>query len=269
MYKLGKYYFEGFTHKPGHSANYAVLTKPVHKKWGIKYSPIYCYSHEHDILNSFSHPQIPSSYDYGREELFENGKSVLNEHYIVLEHYEGEDVVEHYKKKRLPKIREIKKIIRYFSSAAEPLRYLHSNGFVHTDIKPGHIIINPETETAGLIDLKLTIEIGEVIKGISWDYASPEQKKMTKLLRNLPKGKGEREVLSQVNIDGRADLYSIGLILYEILTGRLWAYTRKSPIEINKLVPQKLDGIVMGLLEHDPSNRIPSAEKFKEELERV
>lgn len=156
--------------------------------------------------------------------------------------------------------------MKYFASVAEPLKYLHSNGFVHTDIKPGHIIINPETEIAGLIDLKLTIRIGGVIKGISWDYASPEQKQMTKLLRDLPEDKDEKEVLSHVNIDGRADLYSVGLILYEILTGKLWTYTRQSPIEINKLVPQRLNDIVTGLLEEDPSNRIPSAEKFKEEL---
>lgn len=92
---------------------------------------------------------------------------------------------------------------------------------------------------------------------------------MTKLLRNLPEDKDETEVLSQVNIDGRADLYSVGLILYEILTGKLWTYTRLSPTEINILVPKRLDEIVMGLLEHNLSNRIPSAEKLIEELEEV
>ncbi len=266
MYNLGKYQFEGFKFRPGHKSNYAVLDKPGDKGWGLKYSPTFNYSHEYKVLKKFSHPQIPSVHDLGGEELFENDKPVLKENYIVLQHFEGEDIIEYYKKKRLPKPREIKNIVKYFSSIAGPLHYLHSKGFLHSDIKPGHLIVNTKTGLVGLIDFELITKTGGFIKGISWIYASPEQRQMTKLLRELSDNEDIKTVLSQIKIDGRADLYSIGLILYEVLTGKLWTEVKLPPIEINISVPPKLNEIVMGLLEEDISKRIPSAEKFKEEL---
>ena len=268
MFKLGKYQFESFKYRPGHRANYAVLAKPGDREWGLKYSPSYSYSSEYDVLKKISHPQIPKRYDCGRSELFEDDKLVLNEYYIVLQHFEGEDIVQYYKDEGLPDTPDvIENVVKYFSSIAGPLQYLHTKRkCVHTDIKPGHIIIDPSTGIAGLIDLELTIRIGEILKGMTKEYAAPEQKQMIRLLKEIP---DDKKVLSQVTVDGRADLYSIGLIMYEVLTGKVWAETNKPPIEINKAVPQKLSEIVMGLIEEDLSKRIPSAEKFKEELASV
>jgi hypothetical protein len=57
--------------------------------------------------------------------------------------------------------------------------------------------------------------------------------------------------------------------LFEVLTGKIRAETAQPPIEINNAIPQKLNEIILGLLEEDPSNRIPSAEKLKDELASV
>ena len=92
---------------------------------------------------------------------------------------------------------------------------------------------------------------------------------MGELLKAASDKKDEKLALSQVKIDGRTDLYSIGLILFEVLTGQLWVNASQAPININKSVPQKLNEITIGLLEVDPAHRIPSAEKLKEELARV
>ncbi len=267
MFKLGKYQFESFKYRPGHRANYAVLDKPGDREWGLKYSPSYSYSSEYDVLKKISHPQIPKRYDCGRSDLFENDKLVLKEHYIVLQHFEGEDIVQYYKDKGVPDSGEIENVVKYFSCIAGPLQYLHSKRkCVHTDIKPGHIKIDTDTGIVGLIDLELTIKIGEIIKGMTREYASPEQKQMGDLLKE---NTDDKKVLSQVTVDGRADLYSIGLILYEVLTGKVWTETNRPPIEIIKTIPPKLNEIVMGLIEEDLSKRIPSAETFKEELAGV
>ncbi|MHC4268652.1 MAG: serine/threonine protein kinase [Planctomycetota bacterium] len=269
MYKLGKHQFESFKYRPGHRANYAVLIEPGNNQYGIKYSPTYSYEREYKVLNNFSHPQIPKRFDFGRSELFDNDKLVLNEYFIALQHFEGEDLVEYYKQKEIPDSGEIENVIKYIASVAEPLQYLHSKGYVHADIKPGHLILNPDTGTIGLIDLELSIKSGELINGLTVEYASPEQKHMNNLLRDVTDERGEKDVLKQVKIDGKTDLYTIGLILYEVLTGQIRAHISEPPREINFAVPQKLNEITLGLLEEDPSNRISSVEKLKTELSSI
>ncbi|MCP4264969.1 MAG: protein kinase [Candidatus Brocadiaceae bacterium] len=269
MYKLGKHQFESFKYRPGHRANYAVLVESENNQCGMKYSPSYSYEREYDVLNNFSHPQIPKRFDFGRDELFEGDKLVLKEHFIVLQHFEGEDLVEYYKQKGVPDAGEMENVIKYITSVVEPLQYLHSKGYVHADIKPGHLILNPDTETIGLIDLELSIKPGELIKGLTVEYASPEQKQMNHLLREVTDERGEKAVLKQVTIDGKTDLYTMGLILFEVLTGKIRAHTSQPPIEINNAVPQKLNDITLGLLEEDPSNRISSIDALKTELSSV
>ncbi|MGR3178093.1 MAG: protein kinase domain-containing protein [Candidatus Anammoxibacter sp.] len=273
MYRLGKYQFENFKYRSGHRANYGVLTEPGNREWGMKYSPSYSYSSEHEVLKNFAHPQIPLRNDCGMGELFNNDKLVLKEHFIVIQHFEGEDVVQYYKDKGLPDSSEMGNVIKYFSSVTDPLNYLHAEKqHVHTDIKPGHLILDLESETVALIDLELSIKSGEIIKGMTKEYASPEQKQMIKLLQALPEdasAKDEKKVAKQIVLDGRADLYAIGLIMFEVLAGKLWVESRKSPITINSDIPQKLNDVVVGLLEEEQDNRLESATKLKDELAAV
>lgn len=75
--------------------------------------------------------------------MYKEGKSVLVQNYLIMTHFEGEDVVEYYKKKGLLDQREIEHVIRYFSSTTLPLQHMHFKGYIHSDIKPGHLILNP------------------------------------------------------------------------------------------------------------------------------
>ena len=271
MYRLGSYEFEYFKYRPGHRANYCILTNLGNREWGMKYSPTYSYVREYEVLKNFSHPQIPKRYESGtgKEVLYENHKLVLNEYYIVLQNFEGEDLVEYYKQKGVPDSSEIENVIKYIASTAEPLQYLHSQGYVHADIKPGHLILNPDTGIVGLIDLELSIKTGELINGLTAEYASPEQKQMSNLLKDVTDEKDEKAILQQIKIDGKTDLYAMGLILFEVLTGKIRAQNNQPPIEANNAIPHKLNEITMGLLEEDPSNRIPSIEKLKSELASI
>jgi serine/threonine protein kinase len=271
MYKLGNYEFEDFKYRPGHRANYGILINPGNREWGMKYSPTYSYDREYEVLKNFSHPQIPKRYESGtgRGELFKDDKLVLNEYYIVLQNFEGEDLVEYYKQKGVPDSSEIENVIKYIASTAEPLQYLHSQGYVHADIKPGHLILNSDTGIVGLIDLELSIKAGELINGLTVEYASPEQRQMNNLLKDVTDEKGEKAVLEQIKLDGKTDLYTMGLILFEVLTGKIKSQPSESLIEINSAVPKKLNEITLGLLEEEPSNRIPSVEKLKSELASI
>lgn len=273
MYILGKYRFESFKYRPGHRANYAVLTDPGGREWGVKYSPSYSYASEHDVLKQFAHPQIPKRNDCGRTELFEGEKLVLTEHFIVIQHFEGEDIVQYYKDKGVPDAAEVANVIRYFSSVADPLEYLHTKKkHIHTDIKPGHLILDPATDVVALIDLELSIAFGSLIKGMTKEYAAPEQKEMIRLLQELPEDasvKEEKKIAKQIGLDGRADMYAIGLVMYEVLTGRVWAEGKEPPMTVNSDVPRRLNDVVLALLEENPDNRLGSAGGFKEALAAV
>ncbi len=76
-------------------------------------------------------------------------------------------------------------------------------------------------------------------------------------------------VLQQVTIDAKTDLYTMGLILFEVLTGKIRAQTSQPPIEINNAVPPKLNEITLGLLEEDPANRISTTGKLISELASI
>lgn len=268
MYSIDKYQFKEFKIAPGHRANYAILCNSEFKEnqWGMKYSPANNYSREYKILPLFTHPQIPVRHKEGNAIMYKEGKSVITQNYLIITHFEGADVVEYYQKRGLPDQGEMERVIQYFSSATLPLHHMHSKGYIHSDIKPGHLILNPDTGTMSLIDLECTIKIGEIICGMSKEYASPEQKQMIRLLRD---GEEEKAVLKKVRMNAASDLYSVGLIFYRVMTGKIWQEANINPQEINKAIPDKLNKVILGLLEENPDNRIQSAEILKSELETV
>ncbi|WP_347273547.1 hypothetical protein [Candidatus Kuenenia sp.] len=268
MYSINKYTFKEFKITPGHRANYAILCNPELKEnqWGIKYHPSNDYSREYKILALFSHPQIPVRYKVGRDTMYKDDKFVLAQHYLIMTHFEGEGVLEYYKKRDMTDRKEIEGVIQHFAGVTLPLMHMHAKGYLHSDIKPGHLILNPTTGVMALIDLECTIKTGETLLGMSREYASPEQKEMIQLLR---KNEGEKDVLKKIKIAATSDLYSVGLILYEALTNKLWQENPVPPRELNSSIPEKLHNVILGLLEENPLNRIHSAELLKNELEAV
>lgn len=76
-------------------------------------------------------------------------------------------------------------------------------------------------------------------------------------------------MLKKVKLNTASDIYSVGLIFYQVLTGKLWQEAPVPPVEINKVIPEKLNKVILGLLEENPVNRIQSALELKSELETI
>mgnify|MGYP003972823289 FL=1 len=272
MYTIKDYKFDSFkTVADMHKSNYARLVEDDAleiKNMGVKYCPHLSFEEEYNILNQLDHKQIPKAYDYGQETLYKDEKVVLKQHFIVLDHTTDTDLVSHYTMKTgfFPPIEEV---VKCFISVCDPLDYLHSKDFIHCDIKPGHMLLDPETSTVYLIDFELAIRKAGVLKGISMDYASPEQHTLVEQLRGTPENVPLEAISFFLSIDGRADIYSSGAIFYEILTGQKW-YEKKCPVgEFNKTVSPKLEEIIMATLEENPANRIATAKQLKQSLESL
>ncbi len=163
---------------------------------------------------------------------------------------------------------DVRRILR---DVADALAYAHANKVVHRDIKPDNILLDAQSQRPMVTDFGIARAISEggearlTATGIAIGtpaFMSPEQ------------SAGDRDV------DGRSDLYSLGVVAYQMLCGDL-PFTANStpallvkhlserplPIEQRASVPTDLARIVMLLLEKDPANRIQSAAELKAALE--
>ncbi len=271
MYRIRDYKFSSFKSVGDmHKSNYAVIESEIYPGLGIKYCPHIPFDDEFIVLRQLDHKQIPKAYDYGQETMFKNQKIVLTQYFIVLDHMNNIDLVEYFKEKSTPNnINQLEDIIRCFISACDPLDYLHSKNFLHCDIKPGHLMLNPDRNTVYLIDYELAIKKSGLLKGISQDYASPEQEALLKDLRNPPKDVPLEAIASNIALDDRVDIYSLGAVMYEILINKKWKETKIPPRDINDLIPKELEDIIMATLEEDRSKRVDTAKQLKQFLKNI
>ena len=138
------------------------------------------------------------------------------------------------------------------------LNYAHKNGVIHRDIKPANILMDKQGNALvadfGIAHLvnKTDPEVtsSEMVMG-TLAYMSPEQKS------------------SSVNVDARSDIYSIGVMIYEILVGSRPMGRFKMPSEIEPKLPKKFDEIVIKCLATDPDDRYQKAVELKDEILNV
>lgn len=153
---------------------------------------------EVDVLKSLHHPYLPQVYDF---------ISYDGDLFTVIDYIDGCDIGWYLKNGYYFNEDQL---IKWLRQSCEVLSYLHSHNVLHTDIKPGNIIITEEGDIC-LIDFGISINNTDQIKGMSRDYSSPEQ---IGNYRYLSVGEG-----TYMNLDARTDIYSIGATFYHMMTG--------------------------------------------------
>ncbi|MCK4665666.1 serine/threonine protein kinase [Candidatus Dependentiae bacterium] len=186
-----------------------------------------------------------------------------NHHYFAMEHIDGNTLKDTIKRGNLTG----KEIIILFREICEAIRYIHDQGILHLDIKANNILQTKEGQIKitdfGIGKIEGKVELTKRLLVGTVEYMAPEQ------LR------GEA-------IDKRTDLYSLGIVLYELLTGELpyYAPTKKElmkkklreppvdPITKNPFIPYRLGQVAMKLITLYPEDRFQSIEEVIEELNR-
>jgi serine/threonine protein kinase len=204
------------------------------------------FNREAQALATLDHANIVRIHDVGREgDLY----------FIVMEYADGANLRDLLVQKKLAP----EEALRVVPQLCDALEYAHSRGVIHRDIKPENIILT-RSGVAKIADFGLakivkaeneetSITQTNVIMGTA-DYMAPEQRDKTK------------------GADHRSDIYSLGVVFYELLTGEL-PVGRFDPPSRRRHVDSRLDDVVLKALEKDPDRRYQRASHLGRDVDRI
>jgi eukaryotic-like serine/threonine-protein kinase len=218
------------------------------------------YRREAEVARRLDHPGVQRSLDSGEHR---------TEPYLVLEYIEGESL------RRRMRHREglvpIEQAVGWGRQLADTLAYLHAQGIVHRDLKPENVLVTAD-DRLKIADFGTAQLTGA--RRLTWkhlseslgtpDYMSPEQVQ------------GERG-------DARSDVYTWGVMMYELLTGRvpfqgdnslavMAGHLQGTPKPVRKIrhdVPPALEAVVMHAMRRSPDNRYQTAQELVADLDRL
>jgi serine/threonine protein kinase len=223
------------------------------------------FEREAKVISSLNHPHICVLHDIGSQ----NGID-----YLVMECVEGDTLAKRLEKGPLP----LDQVLKYGMQISDALDKAHRNGVVHRDLKPGNIMLTPVG--AKLLDFGLAKPAAPLANAATLTAAtqnSPvtEQGTIVGTFHYM-----SPEQIEGKELDGRSDIFSLGAVLYEMLTGKR-AFEGKSqlsvasailekepaPITATKpMTPPVLDHAIRRCLAKDPEERWQSASDIRGEL---
>ena len=270
--KIGRYEVEGMLGAGGMGEVYLAYDSVLKRKFALKILPaefvvdsdrLQRFQREAQAVSALNHPNIVTIYDVGNFE---------DLHFIAAEYIEGKTV-----RQLIDEGLKLNDTLTIVSQTAEALAAAHQSGIIHRDIKPENIMVRPdgyvkildfglaklaeEKQTAGEND-SLKTQKGMVMGTLA--YMSPEQ------------ATGE-------TVDHRTDIWSLGVVLYEMLTGKkpfkaddkraaynaILSQDPKPVSDADNSIPPSLDSILEKFLEKDREMRYQTASDFRADLKRL
>ncbi len=198
------------------------------------------------IARQLSHPNIVRVHDIGIE------SGII---YISMEFIPGKSLRELMDELPPGYLLPLPKILEVFDELCAALKYAHDYT-VHRDIKPENVMI----ATSGAVKL--------MDFGISKLMSNPNLT-ATSMVMGTPHYMSPEQLRNSASVDARADIYSVGVMLYEIVTGLTPAIVPRAASELSRGVPAGLDTVIATCLETDPEKRYGTAVELREALSAV
>src|SRR5262245_41428688 len=222
--------------------------------WGFQEDPVFTerFRREAQAIASLRHPNVVQIYDFGKHS---------SGYYMAMEFIEGNDLaVQLRQSKFVQKLLPPETILRIIKDVAAALDYAHSRGVIHRDVKPSNIMINREGQSI-LTDFGLVMlpaHASHATLGNTFGtphYVAPEQ------------------AISSAAAVAASDIYSLGIVLYEMATGEL-PFDDESPLSvalkhvsdlptpptvINPNLPHGVEEVILRALAKDPTDRYETA----------
>lgn len=218
--------------------------------------------HEAAIMAKLKSPHTVTVFDYGYDQGI---------YYIAMELVSGRSLDRELKRGLMP----LPRVIAIVEQVCRSLREAHSKGIVHRDLKPGNVILTLGDDGEEMVKL---LDFGLAKRMSTLDESNPD------LLPGSPKYMSP-EIIRQQPVDGRADIYALGVMLYQMLTGVV-PFDRENPLDILKAhlyqqppsmaavnpqaaVPTALEKLVLRCLAKDPALRYRNIHEVIGELRQV
>ncbi|WP_399886718.1 protein kinase [Streptomyces sp. BBFR51] len=244
-----------------------VAIKTLHTELGREQAFRERFRREAQAVAKLTHTNIVSVFDTGEDDL--NG---LTTPYIVMEYVEGRPLgsvldADVRQQGAMP----ADKALKITADVLAALEISHEMGLVHRDIKPGNVMMTKRG----------------VVKVMDFGIARAMQSGVTSMTQTgmvvgTPQYLSPEQALGR-GVDARSDLYSVGIMLFQLVTGRLpfdadsplaiaYAHVQEEPVapsSVNRALPPAVDALVARALKKNPNERFPSAEAMRDECLRV
>jgi tetratricopeptide (TPR) repeat protein/predicted Ser/Thr protein kinase len=222
-------------------------------------------------VSALTHPNIATVFDYGETE--------DGEPYIVMEFIKGEPLSDKLLEGSLP----LPEAVRIVSLIAEALGEAHHMGIVHRDVKPSNVVIT-ERGQVKVLDFGLVKQLTEQ-QSLGGDPNLPTlpfTRTRSDVIVGTPMYLSPEQATGR-KVDARSDLFALGVVLYECITGQaafggssildigaqIIHATPPLPSSINSRIPRTLDRITMKAISKQPEGRYQSSEELIEDLKKV